>query len=376
MATVLIFLAKPPDDLAISEEVAHSDGNVAIEAIDGRIKELISRGNLTSQVTYERAAYLRDIAIKLKERTDARLEPPDIVQIIGHGSPGRVELGQYWSRKHFDESLGYAVLDSNPYGYGLLNEYLSPMSRVILVGCFVGGKASKGDFVADGPTLLHDLEQMSGGSAYASDAWVSPEHLSDDVLYTSSLITSNGTPANPLVFPEEPRRPMRPSGGMRTLTFERLIAAPVLGLMRGSNLDISIPSDSKSLLDQHFVEVSMDQKLLAMTELEFEVSEFDQPAQLICGGLLVRVFDPQTSRTLYFADTPNPREKASPIDLVDLEARRRGARTIFQRLSAAAWVGRRAISIGPGGSGASSIGPGGSAGLSPGLALGKGQQEP
>lgn len=312
MARIVSFVAKPPDHISLNDSLKHGDGNLAIEAIYSRM--------LDAKADVHRAAYVRDIAVTLKDLKDT---PPDIVQIIGHGSPGRLQLGQYWHPEYFHEKYGYPILDSNPLSYGVLSRWLKSTTRVILIGCLVGSSQSVGG-VANGPTLLFDLEQMSKGSAYAADALVGPADFGGGILYQGSLIGSNGKPANPIVVPSD-KPPIRTVGG-QPLKFKRLIGAPELGLFGNDNLDLLLPDDLSRALNERFVEIHPEQPLLAMTELYFEVDGVGEPVELICAGRYTRYFDHQMKKTRYFADLNSPSGGSrSALDTL-LDAVRAGAR--------------------------------------------------
>jgi hypothetical protein len=176
---------------------AGDDGNVGLERIEARMRAALagSSSALGYEARLERAAYVRDIAITLSQLRAAGREP-DLVQIIGHGSPGRLQLGSYWTGKAFDPEEGHAALTSNPETYGMLLEHLRPRCRVFLLGCHVGAERRSG-YVTSGKALLYGLEVMTGAYVYGSDGLVTPEDFGDGFLYDGSLVMSCGKPANP-----------------------------------------------------------------------------------------------------------------------------------------------------------------------------------
>lgn len=171
------------------------DGNVGVERILARMERALAGGALAYQARLERAAYVRDVAILLA-RLRAERRDPDIVQLVGHGSPGRLQLGSYWSGATVDPVEGHAALTGNPESYGMLIERLPPGCRVFLLGCHVGAERRSG-YVASGRALLYGLEVMSGAHVYGADGLVTPEDFGDGFLYDGSLVMSCGKPANP-----------------------------------------------------------------------------------------------------------------------------------------------------------------------------------
>lgn len=278
MTTVLTFLAKPPPGV----DEGASDGNAAVSLTASMMETVVASDALGYQAQLVRVAYVGDIA-----RTLAGLPtPPDLIQIVGHGSPGRLQLGGFWgpspARPHECD-----VLDSSPESYGLLQEWLRPETLVLLLGCGVGGASPPG-YVASGRALLFDLEDMTGGHAYAADALVTPQSFRDGFLYSGSLVTSTGKPANPAgsvleralaarrAAPEPPPEP----GEALQLVVESVRSAPALG--HGHALPAPPPG-----VVQAIPLWPPPGSLLAMTELELATDR--GVAEVICGGELLRM---------------------------------------------------------------------------------------
>ena len=195
---ILSIVASPPAQVgALPAGPLQGDGNIGIEQIVAAMEQARDGGQLRYDAFVERAAYVFDIARKLDAFKQQHGEPPDVLQIVGHGSPGRLELGQHWLRRPYGPG-GYMALDSNTESYGALNERLKPDSIVLLIGCFTGS-GENGGSIANGPALLTDIEQMAKNDrvrAYASDGPVSPGDFRNGFLYAGSLSASNGQPAN------------------------------------------------------------------------------------------------------------------------------------------------------------------------------------
>ena len=306
MTFVLSIIAKPSVDGTEST----SDGNVAIDAI----VEMMTSGSVTRgyDTRVERATYVRDIALSLRAlKNEGRT--PDIIQIIGHGTAGRLELGGYWTQSALDPRLGPAVLDSNPDSYGMLVDAISSPSRVFLLGCNVGSKAPN-LYVASGRALLFDIEDMTGAHVYASDGLVYPELFDDGFLYQGSLVTSNGKPANPaaLVLASPPPLPSGPSPGVAGIATQypvprltSLLSARALGL--ASELTAELPVDAAYFRD-YVLATPQPGRLLAMAELVFSASNYRRVEAICCLRYLRAEADDGTA--VYFE--PPPRSARGP----------------------------------------------------------------
>lgn len=106
---------------------------------------------------FARASTLKGVR---KELTRADLDAFDLIQIIGHGSPGEIWMNGDNQDKTTEDTLVF-LLDSNPTFYRVLDHIkgLSKNCRILLVGCNVGAE-SHVSRAADGPTLLFDLARM------------------------------------------------------------------------------------------------------------------------------------------------------------------------------------------------------------------------
>lgn len=161
------------EDLAVSRILAAMQGAVA-------------RG-LPYRARLERAASVRDVAIALAGAASAG-EPPALIQLVGHGSPGRLRLGAGGD--------ALAVLSSDPQSCGMLAGRLAAPARLLLLGCHVGSERPS-PYLASGKALLASLEAFTGAHVYAADCPVTSADFGDGFVYDGSLVTSAGKPANP-----------------------------------------------------------------------------------------------------------------------------------------------------------------------------------
>jgi Domain of unknown function (DUF4347) len=162
-------------------------GDRAIDRILAGMRAAIDRG-LPYDAQLARAATVRDVAILLATlRGQGRV--PDVLQLVGHGSPGRLQLA-------VDSQHGPSVLTSAPESCGMLVGRLAAPTRVLLLGCHVGSERPSAH-VASGKALLFSIEVLTGAHAYAADGPVTADDFGDGFLHDGSLVMSCGKPANP-----------------------------------------------------------------------------------------------------------------------------------------------------------------------------------
>lgn len=279
MTLILSIIASPPEGV----EPKPSDGNSAIDDI---VKMMTKRAENDPKLAVRRAAYVGDIADILKEFN----EPPSLIQIIGHGSPGRLQLGQYWTGHGPHQTLGHSVLDSSPASYGMLNKRIAPATKVLLLGCSVGSQQPSG-FIGSGRALLFDLEDMTGADVYAADDTVSPKDFDDDFFYKGSLVTSTGKTANPManiraVFAGVSSVP--PVQGAQALEAQSLVRAPALGI--DSTVQLQLSPSAQSFFSSYRRCDPQPAGLLAMTELELKL-EGGASVEIVSGLRYARVRD-------------------------------------------------------------------------------------
>jgi len=294
MTFVLSIIAEPPPFPPAGQNAAASpqapapvggaiqDGNRAIEEIVAMMKD--ARTKVPYTALSVRATYVRDIAKRLLEiNPDPKhpKQPVDIIQLIGHGSAGRVELGSYWKDRPLDRRKGSAVLDSNPDSYGILTDTISAGTSVFLLGCHVGADSPSG-FVASGKALLFDLEDLTKANFYAAPDLVFPAQFEDGFLYRGPLVTRDGKPANPAAIVNAQGTT---TNVVRTETAPppkllRLISAPALGIREPdaeAASKLGLPGELGS-----YVSTTPPGPLLAMAELVYEAENYRR-VEAICG---------------------------------------------------------------------------------------------
>lgn len=295
---VVTFLAKPRDGVPRTPP----DGNTAIDDLR---RVLI---DVPSHQLFEVASLL-DIVLHLGDLRDKGIKPQRI-QIAGHGTEGLLALGYYWDNKYTDDDNGpFYLLDSNPYAYGIMQAFIEPPTRVVLIGCFVGS-CEPSPMVARGCELIYDLHAMWGCDVLAADDFVGPENFNDGLFVGSAQGYVRGVwrrspglaaPA-PRPIAIDPQWPAAPK-----FTNVRITGAPALGAAPRSFAP-GIPVN----VDHYAREVRLGH-LTAMNEVSLEGELDGVPAQLylICNSRFLKAVLPSaapTPRFRYFAaaDTADP----------------------------------------------------------------------
>ncbi len=181
---------RPPLVLTIVAAASSADDeDLAVARILAAMQAAQARG-LPYRNRLERAASVRDVALLLAGLVDpaGASDPPAILQLVGHGSPGRLRLGA--------GADALAVLTSDPQVCGMLAGRLTPPTRLLVLGCHTGSDRPSA-YVASGKALLASLEAFTGAHVYAADCPVTAADFGDGFLYDGSLVTSCGKPANP-----------------------------------------------------------------------------------------------------------------------------------------------------------------------------------
>ncbi len=176
MERVVTIVAKPPEECGPHRR--DSEIEKVFEEID---RQKTDDHILARAATLEE---LRDILV------GTLLDPPALVQIIGHGSPGVLLLGEAW-RPRCDQlpSGAKLYLNSNLSRYQVLDGCVARRTTVLLLGCAVGAPAEKE--LSDGPTLLFDLVRMWRCEAVAAPVvLVVPKDFVGGVYRSAGTLTT------------------------------------------------------------------------------------------------------------------------------------------------------------------------------------------
>lgn len=184
MGRVLTILAAPPP------YIGDQTTDDTIEAVR-EVLEQVARER--ADYSLENAFHVAKLADVLKRDLRVHADPPELVQVIGHGRPGILFLGATWTRTPSDERGTY-VLECNLNKYNVLSEGVRPNTRVFLLGCNVGVVSElKSLGVADGPALLFALHRMWGAEVSAPYHMVTPDDFENGVYkFPDCLVTARG----------------------------------------------------------------------------------------------------------------------------------------------------------------------------------------
>jgi hypothetical protein len=280
VAKTLMIVASPPNGGA----AASHDGNLAIPAVVGRLQTAMA--NRPGTIALERAYSVKDLVRVLRAHQAA---PPSHVQIIGHGSPGVLSLGRHWTTDEVSADGQHVYsLNSNPYHYGMLSQFLAPGTPVDLIGCSVAANSKTGP-VARGSALLFDLADMWQTVVRAPLDIVRADDFSDvDGMFTGPLVSSLSIEA--IAAPAAPPPPAALPGVRDAVEFRRLLDIPILGPLHAVGGPAVQPAHASALgrTFQRRVDLS---GLLALPEIVFEVryQGASWPASLIANGRLLRI---------------------------------------------------------------------------------------
>jgi hypothetical protein len=292
---VLTIIARPPTYPTApgSTEIVIDDGHVALRQIAKGIPNPVF------------AADLKEVYDLIQEHTKDHVE---LIQIIGHGCPGILSLGYYWSRVYQTEGYEAQLLDSNPYAYQAVKGAFQVEPRqVFLVGCRVGSNQQT-PLVARGKTLLTDLHHLWGVEVFGAVGSVEP-HMFDRGIYVGPLQARDGssTSAAELLptwrlrsLPALPARRKRTRVSLREqrLSFVSLLGVPALG-PRYRYLGARHPLARReraldlSAFDRLRFRPARDEAGLALPEVEFLVDideERSRYAHLCAGGEVLKIY--------------------------------------------------------------------------------------
>jgi len=282
MSTVTIIASSP---------YRRNDTDAAIEEVRGVVD-----GARVKHRVYDAP---RPFAVSGAIIDDERLFPedrPELVQIIGHGVAGLLELGAIWTHVLRDQG-GYYVFDGNPHAISGMSARLPSSSEIHVIGCEVGSK-EVGPGVADGPSLVYLLSRMTGCKVVAPTDIVSARSLDPGtgclregvpVIYSTGADVQ-ARPGTKFMIPV--------SSGEQEVTLKsegaRLDTYRAGAWLRGRELSREAVAKLRGLLRELKVrEVKLEATPLAAIQVSYEASFGNGPAivDVMLDGRLVRTSD-------------------------------------------------------------------------------------
>jgi hypothetical protein len=267
MERILSIVAQPSKDFMVAQRPHDFTKDSMDVAIDEVVKKL---ENAQPAGSVKRADSLKAIAevLEADNKMNPPPEPPDVIQIIGHGAAGVLSLGFHWDQIYARGRHGPVfMLDSSPYTYGVLSGLVAPTTTVLILGCQVGAAdAAPSAGFADGLTLLIDLARMFRCRVLGANEFITADHFDANTgKFIGSLVASTGETISgtPFNAPEEPTDDR--------VAFRKLIGVPILG-QRYGKVDLEVQEGpSGQLSDAYPMWVTMRRPPLVLADLEFEV---------------------------------------------------------------------------------------------------------
>jgi hypothetical protein len=163
MEYTLTLVARDPKygktDLFTDEAPAGGENDPVIAAVMDRLRD---RKQPDSHVVY-RMSTVADILAGSLEYAKTHTQPPDVLQLVGHGMPGSLAIGHAWLPPGTpivlvddDERVAY-TLNSNPDIYVQITRRVAPRGTLRVLGCDTGKTTPSGGSIVDGPTFLFAL---------------------------------------------------------------------------------------------------------------------------------------------------------------------------------------------------------------------------
>jgi hypothetical protein len=306
---ITIVASRPASVPAPAADALPSDAERAVTLVTRALQQTTEAN---PHHTVDRACSVSEVADILGREQPTR---DDIVQIVGHGSPGILSLGRVWTDK-YDGDEGVYCLDSDPYTYGRLDGCVPPGCTVWLIGCSVG--EDRDELSYDGPTLVFGLSRMWSAVVGGAVGYVGPDDFDRDGRFvaipqgyapgTSRLATARGRAVS---VGTPPPRTIDTSAATRLPAIKRVVSMPALGrLERVANVG-RIADETLHAWSAIAVAPVVTPPLAALPEIVFEV-EGGGRLELLANGTIMRDTSAKSAR--YYA----------PIDQADVGRALRG----------------------------------------------------
>lgn len=279
-----IIAAQPPG----THSQAYPEDELAVQ----RVREVLEmRRSDTHRV--EPAPSLGEIRRILK---DNPLNPKDHLQIIGHGTPGMLALGYFWTGTYSEKGDTFA-LDGELNAYGVLDGMVPSNASVSLIGCSIG-EDRMGLAQCDGPTLIFDLSRLWSCPVSASVGWVGPDDFDSNGLF---MDVSPETKALRIVTAKDRSvsyvPPPMPLGGhsQRLAKIKVVDAVPILG-PKATSAQIEQITHQLAALGEIAVFELPYKHHLALPEVVARLAD-GRVARFYAHSSIIRVTDPATKQS-------------------------------------------------------------------------------
>lgn len=228
---VSIVAQNPKHEKPESDNLCNQDeGDLAI----GTLMTNLRKTHKPGKHDLYRASSVEALAFRLIEDKE-KYGPPELIQIIGHGSPGMLSLGRYWTHHYASRGRNRSiyVLDSSPYTYGVLDGKVDSSTCVYLIGCALGEESNTvRPYVADGPSLLFDLARMWSCEVSAPVRLITPDDFDPNTgVFNDEKVLARAYHLHVSVPPKEP-------SGLMGSASQNLMSALPADLLRDFNIRV------------------------------------------------------------------------------------------------------------------------------------------
>lgn len=286
MGRLISIVATPPRRVAAN--AVPLDGDPAIIAVTA---VLAATRETNPNHSLDRATSVRELARILKSR---RPTPEDVVQIVGHGTPGILALGRAWTQDYKGDE-GVYCLDSNPFTYDLLDHLVPPGCVVLLVGCSVG--EDRGKLPNDGATLMFDLSRLWSTTVAGVVGYVGPDDFDPTGKFIDApaglppgmtrLVVARDRTVSTAVVPP----PVTDNSTPITLpAVSRVISMPALGRFEDEADVEKIADDALQSLNQIEIAPIVTPPSLALPEVVFALRGGGR-LELLANATTIRVIE-------------------------------------------------------------------------------------
>jgi hypothetical protein len=305
MVNLTIVAQRPDSDLLTDEHGTPPEpGGEDNLPIDELMTKLRGRKDQSGHLV-RRARTVQDVRNILEKIQKQIQQPLDIVQIIGHGFIGAVQLGDFWfdqwETEPTDKHMVY-TLDGDLNRLGILSTDFKTPTRVRLLGCTAGKLGSPPETIEDGPTFVFAFSQL----------WRTEVTAPQDTFNAGDFDSDTGMfiPADRLVkvaqhvvtIPQRAAADLAPPGDPELVEFLRFISAPKFARVSHDTTKLR-PGPITSLSGPRFSPIAFKESFSA-AELIFECSWRGATwrSDVIADGTLLRMRSGSTRAHLVPSD--------------------------------------------------------------------------
>jgi len=281
-AEIVTVVAAPPPE---------AEGPLGNPFIDDVVRMLAPKQSVRHRVI--RAASVLDIDIGLDQVTRPPFHGRVRLQIIGHSVSGILSLGNCWlpEATQLDNACRYPfyALDTTPAALGLLAKYVGKISEVLLVGCNIGSASSFG-YAVNGRTLTYTLTELFQCTVRGADDIVGADEFDQHGWYSPGQHSRR--PKGWRWIEDMPPTWIDP--GTDSVRYHRASTVISFEVQAITGTALPVPRFDNRIVLEPTIQLACRQfdgpkPPSALAEVSLDTDQ--GPAQLLCGGRFLRVFD-------------------------------------------------------------------------------------